>query len=214
MIAVDWDNDKKITYLAGQFPLLLHLKNGRYAIKGDNIYYNIDLRDDDIKIVIYPTALDGYKEVEDQDRLPPNTKLRLKWSLEKKSYYFVPAIMSIIIFFLIATNVAIKNDIVKMKREIDNLTFQMYKNKKVEYILPNLPQPNLNFIVNRIDVVVKAIKDVAYIRKVSVNNGKLTFKIECFDSICYVPLADAQKQGNGYKISYQLPNANKQQRRR
>lgn len=188
-----WDlNEQKISWQEGSYPLLLHLKEGKYLIKGEKIFYHVDIDDQSLKIVINAAPIKGYREVTEKDLLPP--KWKLKWNLNKKSFLWVNYFLMFVIFIGIIINLFLGFNIIQNGQKITRL---VNKQSITKVILVHPPKGNFYKIVEEINQVGKDIRGLAYIKKAEFSKGELQLILECIEKGCIIP--DKRAKANMHK---------------
>ena len=184
----NWDNDEVVKDLEGKYPLLLHLKEGMYGIRGERVVYNVTVSEDDITVKIYNFMLDDYKEPKKEDILPPSSKFF--WSLKGKNFGKV-------ILYLIILNVfsfLIFNYSLSMRKSSINALRKAYKtpvkiNKQVQY---QRVKDNVAKIFGIVNEVSNKIQGAFYITKFEYKDGKAIFRLACVRGNCLPPFPSAK----------------------
>ena len=191
------EDTENVDWVEGSFPLLLHLKDGKYFIRGKSCTYNVDLTGKECRVTISPAPLDGFREVTESDLMAPRAKLR--YSLSRKEFGFVLVTLGLLAVALIGVCFLLAVKTHRLSREIER---EAARRKVVFMSRIKRKSVPLFWIIREIESVARAVKGVAYIKKVCLNSrGTLSFTIECTNGQCFVPLKGAERvDKNTYRV--------------
>lgn len=183
------DDGESIVWAEGSCPLVLHLKDGKYAVDGKTSTYNIDLSGDDCTVIVSNYALDGFRSVKEGDFIPPSVKLR--YSQSRREYTFVLFVLSFICLFLLFSNAALFSKISELHSEIRS---EMAR-RKVLYISEKKPHGiSLFRVIKEISAVAEEVRGRAFISRAALGKkGEIVFTLRCIKEGCVIPIKGAER---------------------
>ena len=177
-------------FLKGQFPLLLHLKPGRYLIRGQNIIYNVDLSDEAVDVTVHEAPLEGFREPTRDDWLTPEIPLR--WSLDSRDLKIFRYATAAAAALMIVGNIFLLGQIKERRQELTAILHQQSaQTARVVVDRSGIPSSNLLPILERIDGLGRRIRSVAYLNKVTATATQVKCTVRCFEKDCFIPVAQA-----------------------
>lgn len=191
--ATDWDNDNVFHGLQDSHPLLLHLKPGKYAVRGKNCIYNVNLTDDTVSVLVGKRAEDGYRAPNNNDYLSPSVKLA--WSLQRPEYHTVITIMSMMA--LLSFVLLMANAFFWYKGSSNLASLKAHVARKTVVKMPAIPSENLEYLIDTVNRVGARIRGLAFIKKAFSKNGQIHMDLKCIEGNCILPFQGVTKKRNG-----------------
>ncbi len=180
----DWDNKDVVKDIEGKYPLLLHLKEGKYGIRGERVVYNVIVSEEDISVKIYNFMLEDYREPRKEDILPPSSKFI--WSLKRKNfekvilYLIVLNIFSLLVF---GFSLSLRKSGIEALKSAYKTPVKITKRIRYQYVKSNVM--DVFSIVNEVS---NKIQGIFYITKFKYDkNGRVIFKLACVKNKCLPP---------------------------
>lgn len=198
-----WDDKELIKGIDGKYPLIMHLKEGKYGIRGKRAVYNIEVEKDGIVIKILNFIMEGYKEPTNDDLLPPTYKLI--WSLKGKNfgtnilYLIVVNVLSVFLFL---------SSVTMVKTSSNELHQALAKPFNIQHrIVSESVRSNVSDVFGLINRIANKIQGEFYISKFNFNQkGEATFRFVCLREKCLSPFPSAiyDPKTNEYVYYYKV----------
>ena len=181
-----WNETDNVIFCEHKYPLLLHLKDGKYTLQGKSCFYNVDLTSDAPVVKVSVSPLDGFKAVEEDDLIPE--QFPLKYSLRKKEYASVFIAFSFICVLLLFLSCYLGISLHTLSKKATDLA----RRRKVLFVSDKKMLSPFS-VVKKINEIADSLGETAYISQIRLGKKSVVFTLKCTEKDCFVPVKEAEK---------------------